>query len=89
LVPITTHLDRHLGRAEQAPRQRAVVALPKRAVEIDEVHPARAVACELARHGHGIVGVRRGVPRLALAQAHHAPALHVNGGVELHGGTGN
>src|SRR5216110_3315739 len=62
-----------------------VFAVAEGAVEIHEVHPAGARAGELARHGDRVVAVRGGAVRLALTQAHHAPALYVNGGVELHG----
>ena len=78
------HLDRHASRTQKAARERTVVAPAERAVQIDEVDPAGAVARELPRHGHGVVGVGGRALRLALAQADHSPALHVNGGVELH-----
>ncbi len=83
------HLHFGLGRREQAPRQLAVVAGAEGAVEIDEVQPARAGCGERLGDGDGIVGVGGGVRGLALAQPHDPPALHVNGGVELHGCEGN
>ena len=82
-------MDFGLGRREQAPRQLAVVAGAEGAVEIDEVQPARAGCGERLGDGDGIVGVGGGVRGLALAQPHDPPALHVNGGVELHGCEGN
>ncbi len=54
------------------------------AIQVHEVDPARAVACEPLGDGEGIVGVGGGLVCRTLAQTHHAPALDVDGGIELH-----
>ncbi len=59
---------------EEPPRQLAVVPCPESAIEIDEMHPAGAVARELARYGEGVWRSGTG----------DAPALDVNGGIKLH-----
>ena len=74
----------HAGVREKPARQLTVLAPVERAVEIDEVDPASARARELLRHGEGVVGIRGRAARVALPQTHHAPALDINGGIELH-----
>jgi hypothetical protein len=77
-------LHRHGDAGQEGARDRAVVAAPERARVRSTVDPAaraRPNCCATAT----VVGVSRRLVRDALA-AHHAPALHVNGGIQVHTG---
>src|SRR6202007_2621084 len=65
------------GRFREHPaRERAVLTPgpPPGAIEIDEGDPARPIPGVLVRHGDGI----------AVGRARDAPALNIDGGIEVH-----
>ena len=78
------HVER--GRAQDRLDRGAVARLAgERAVEIDDVEPARARSSEALRLGRRIVVEHGRGAHLAAHQAHAAPVLQVDRGIEDHG----
>ena len=77
------HVD--AGRLAHAPDQRQVDGLAAfRAVEIDDVQPARAELAVLHGELDGVDGVARLLREVAVQEPHAAPVAQVDGRYQLH-----